>query len=45
MKNKYPIKKEMQNSKKRLKVTIIRARPLDEDDILEISLITKEVNN
>ena len=46
MKNKCLAKKETRSNRKEgLKVTMIRARPLELDDILEISLITKEVNN
>ena len=46
MKNKYLAKKETRsNSREGSKVAMIRARLLELDDILEISLITKEVNN
>ena len=46
MKNKCLAKKENKSNRKEgLKVAMIRARLLELDDILEISLITKEVNN
>ena len=45
MKNKCLVKKKTQNNKEGLKIAIIRVRPLDKDDVLEISLMTEEVNN